>query len=244
MAATKRPVGTLGHGLGMTVSLCAALCCVGCTPRTAPPAAAPGADAGSAAVHQRLAELDQKIAAMEQRQQSKSTGQGAYRSGPLLLVAGQGQESVLERLRRLERELTAAQALSAQQSSELAALRSGVKDANSDRVRLNERVAYLDHTREALDVARSAIRERDGNLETLQAQFAASELQRLRAERDWYQMAGEILRLPPDRVDRIEDLQNRVRGLVRDVQTPAPNEGKASAKPSAKPAATEAHHGH
>jgi hypothetical protein len=77
--------------------------------RRAPPPPAPPVNADQAAITAHLAELEKKIAAMEKR---LGHGHGALKAGPILLVDGGGQESVLERLRRLEREL--AQALEEQ----------------------------------------------------------------------------------------------------------------------------------
>ena len=65
-----------------------------------------------AALQARMGELDRKIAALEGRlsSTSKATGTGAYAQGTTLRVEGDGRESVLERLRRLETELAGAQA--------------------------------------------------------------------------------------------------------------------------------------
>ncbi len=188
-----------------------------------PPVAMPVAD-GSASdsasiLDARLRELDQRIAELEQRT-ARNRATGAFARGTTLLVSGNGHESVLERLRRLEQELAAANAALGDQHRRADSLEQSLAKSQAEGKRQSERADYLDHTREGLTAARATLAERQERIAALEAQLATSELQRLRSERDWYQLAAEVLRLSAERPEGLPDIQARIRERTRDLRTP------------------------
>lgn len=201
-------------------SLLVLIALAGCQPRTAQPPAAPGgAGEGQQEVAARVAELDRKIAAIEGRMAAdQPAGTGAYARGTTLRVEGDGRESVLERLRRLERELAAANATAAAKERTIGDLTRQRDEARATGREAGERADYLSRTRDDLAAAQQTLAERQERIDALSAQVAVGELQRLRAERRWYALAGEVLHLTPDDARDLPEIQGRIRDATRDVR--------------------------
>jgi chromosome segregation ATPase len=182
-------------------------------PDTQPVAAAPSPDQAAIAAH--LAQLEQKIAAMEKR---LGHGHGALKDGPNLLVDGGGQESVLERLRRLERELAQAKAAFAAKSDEADLLRDRLTIANTRGDGLAAQTDSLSRVRDDLITAQQELAERKAAITTLEEQVASVELQRLRIEQRYFTIAASVLRIPPGQSQELIDLQAQVRKQVKEVE--------------------------
>lgn len=182
-------------------------------PTTTTPAAAANPDQAAIAIH--LAELERKISQMEKR---LGHGHGALKGGPTLLVDGGGQESVLERLRRLERELAAAKAAYAAKTDETDLLRDRLTIANTRGDGLAAQADSLSRVRDDLITAQQELAERKAIITTLEEQLAAAELQRLRVEQRYYTIAAGVLRLPPAQSQELIDLQTAVRKQVKEIE--------------------------
>lgn len=182
-------------------------------PATAPPATAMTADQAAIAAH--LASLERKIAAMEKR---LGHGHGALKGGPNLLVDGGGQESVLERLRRLERELAEAKAAYAAKTDEADLLRDRLTIANTRGDGLAAQTDSLSRVRDDLITAQQELAERKAAITTLEEQLAGAELQRLRIEQRYYTIAASVLRIPAGQSQELIDLQAQVRKQVKEVE--------------------------
>jgi chromosome segregation ATPase len=196
----------------------------GCQPRTDDGKTAPAPAGEQAALQARMNELDRKIAALEGKagSASKATGTGAYAHGTTLRVEGDGRESVLERLRRLEHELVGAQATIAAKERQLAEV-SSARDAALDHGRdVGEKVDALTRSRNDLIAAQQTLAERQERIDVLTAQIATSELQRLRAERRWYALAREVLHLTPEDARDLPEMQSRIREATREVREGKP----------------------
>jgi len=189
----------------------------GCATRTS---SAPAATAEDSSLAAKVQDLDAKIARLEGR----LAGTGAYREGTSLRIDG-GRESILDRSRRLERELQASQALLQLRDAAITSLELRLAAAEDTGRSLADENAYLAHLRESLETARQAAAERGRANEHLQAQLTASELARLRAEREHYQLAANLLRLRPNQATDIAELQATVRDQARALGTEA-NHGK------------------
>lgn len=184
--------------------------------RSAPepvPAQQPTPDQAAIAAH--LASLEQKIAAMEKR---LGHGHGALKGGPNLLVDGGGQESVLERLRRLERELAQAKAAYAAKTDETDLLRDRLTIANTRGDGLAAQADSLSRVRDDLITAHQELAERKAAITTLDEQLASVELQRLRIEQRYYTMAASLLRVPAGQSQELIDLQTQVRKQVKEIE--------------------------
>ena len=177
-----------------------------------------------AALQARMGELDRKIAALEGRlsSTSKATGTGAYAQGTTLRVEGDGRESVLERLRRLETELAGAQATITAKERQLAEVSRARDDALSHGREVGEQVDALSRSRNDLLAAQQTLAERQERIDVLNAQIATSELQRLRAERRWYALAREVLHLTPEDARDLPEMQSRIREATREVREGKP----------------------
>ncbi len=195
----------------LALTLCALATLAGCGTRGSSPAAATPEDASLAT---KVLELDAKIARLEGR----LAGTGAYREGTSLRIDG-GRESILDRSRRLERELQAAQALVLLRDGAITELQKRLAAAEDTGRSLADENAYLAHLRESLETARQAAAERGRTNEQLQAQLTASELARLKAEREHYQLAANLLRLRPNQTTDIAELQATVRDQARALST-------------------------
>ncbi len=173
------------------------------------------------ALSAKVAELDAKIARLEGRMEGRTPqilGSGAYAKGTTLRIDGNGSESLLERLRRLEREVAAANATAAAKDQTISNLNHELGLAQSTGTQAREQADYLAHTGESLLAAQQTLGERQERIAALTAQAATSDLQRLRAERRWYALAGEILRLTPEDARDLPEIQNRIREATRDVR--------------------------
>jgi uncharacterized coiled-coil protein SlyX len=173
------------------------------------------------ALSAKVAELDAKIARLEGRLDSRTPqilGSGAYAKGTTLRIDGNGNESLLERLRRLEREVAAANATAAAKDQTISKLNHELGLAQNTGKQAREQADYLAHTGESLLAAQQTLGERQERIAALSAQAAASDLQRLRAERRWYALAGEILRLTPGDARDLPEIQNRIREATREVR--------------------------
>lgn len=165
------------------------------------------------AIQAQIDALDEKIGRIEK---GLGRGSGALRQGSTLRIES-GGETVLERLRRLERELGAANAALAARDArqrELDATLAEMRQANRS---AEERADYLARNQESLVTAQQALGERQEQIGRLQAQLAVSELQRLKAEREWYLLAGALLRISPDRTTELPELQERVREQTKEL---------------------------
>jgi chromosome segregation ATPase len=218
------PRFSLVIALAATAALTAGLCC--CTlrqghssPSSAP--ATPSRDAAPAdAMAQRMRELDDKIARIERSlgKPPALSGTGAYAQGSTVRLAGHGQETLLERVRRLEQELAAAQATITAKQIAIAQMQRERDEARTQGTEARQEADYLARTRDDLTIAQQALRERQERNDALQAQVAIADLQRLRAERSWYALASEVLRLTPDELKDLPDIQTRIRDATREVR--------------------------
>lgn len=222
----------MNHHRLIALALLAALACMpatGCARRPTAVATPEATTAEDIALQSRIADLDRKIGTLEQRLGSGSpSGNGAYARGTTLHVEGDGKESLLEKLRRLERELAAATATAAAKDATIANIAKQRDAAMATSREVGERADYLTHTSESLIAAQQTLSERQERIDALGAQLAAAELQRLRSERRWYQLASEILRLSPDDARDLPGIQSRIRQATREVRE---DTGAAGAKP-------------
>lgn len=174
---------------------------------------------GEAEIQARLVALETKIASLE-TPRPLGPGTGAYAHGSSLRIDGAG-ETVLERLRRLEQELAGANATIAGRERELAAAQEQAKQLAAEGGDAAQRAAGLEHVRTSLVTAQQVLSERQTRIDTLQAQLAASELARLKAERGYLQLAASVLRLQaqPAAVNDLLDLvRAEARGLAQEVK--------------------------
>ena len=170
-------------------------------------------DQATIAAH--LMELERKISTLEKR---LGHGHGALKDGPTLLVDGGGQESVLERLRRLEMELAKAKAAYSAKTSETDLLRDRLTIANTRGDGLAAQSDSLSRVRDDLVTAQQELAERKATIATLDEQLAATELQRLRIEQRYFTVAAGLLRLPTGQSQELIDLQTQVRKQVKEVE--------------------------
>ena len=164
-----------------------------------------------------LARLERRINDLEEKK--ALNGRGAYAGGSGLRVelGGTGDESLLERLRRHERELTALRAEKTERERQQADTAAALASESDRRRQASERAAALGHVQESLVTARQVLTERQTAIDRLKAELAASELARLRAERAHYLLAAAVLRLPAVPGVELSDLQDSVRQEARNV---------------------------
>jgi len=189
------------------------------------PAGAPSPEA--IALEQHLAALEAQIAKMEK---DLGKGRGAYRAGSLLRVEGKGGgEPPLDRLRRLERELADAEAKIVARDSRVTELTRDLQTARDQGKSLGEQAGDLAYARDALITAQQALSESRGTADGLRGQLAASELQRLKAEREHFRFAAKILKLVPGQTAQLLELQDEAREAARAL------DGRSDDRPMQKP---------
>jgi chromosome segregation ATPase len=171
-----------------------------------------------AQVNAHLRDLEDKIARLERQ---TGSGRGAMRYGSSLRVDGGAQETVLERLRRLEGELLAAKTDVAERSKDIDSLRDSLSSAEQTNQSLNERADVLEHAHDSLETAQQELADRQKRMTTLSDQLAASELARLRIERLYYQIAAGVVKLSPGQTQDLVDMQERVRNQVKELNPQA-----------------------
>jgi chromosome segregation ATPase len=179
------------------------------------------------ALEQHLAALEAQISTMEK---SLGKGRGAYRDGSLLRVEGrQGGEPPLDRLRRLERELADAEAKVAARDTRVAELTRELQIARDEGKNLGEQAGDLAYARDALVTAQQALSEARGTADGLRGQLATSELQRLKAEREHFHFAAQVLKLVPGQTAQLQELQDEARETARALS------GRSDDRPVLKP---------
>lgn len=207
-----------------------------CTPSRGPrgmgpsPAAPVSAEAQTLARH--LEALEAQIAKLEK---DLGKGRGAYRDGSLLRIEGRqassgSNEPPLDRLRRLERELAEAESRVAARDARVAELTRELQAARDQGRNLGEQAGDLAYTRDALVTAQQALGEARERAESLHGQLAASELQRLKAEREHFRFAASILKLVPGQTTQLLELQDEAREAARQL------DGQQQPRTPAKPA--------
>jgi chromosome segregation ATPase len=203
--------------------------CADSTPRTDQPTrlkfqqddaeAANAAQAAAVAqVNDHLRQLEDKIVRLERQ---TGSGRGAMRYGSSLRVDGGAQETVLERLRRLENELLTAKSNVAERSKEIESMRDSLSAAAHANQSLTERADVLENAHDSLETAQQELADRQQRMTTLSDQLAASELARLRIERLYYQLAAGVVKLSPGQTQDLIDLQEHVRNQVKDLNPQA-----------------------
>lgn len=187
--------------------------------RPAPaPTPAPGTPVAEGAVQDHLARLEEKIARLEQSSTSaNSTGKGALRAGSSLRVEGTGGETVLERLRRLERERAEQEARLGERERRLSDLERELGTARNHGRTMEEKADYLARVQESLVAAQQTLAERQEEISGLKAGLGASELQRLRGEREYYLLAAAVLRLTAERPAELAEVQERLRDQAKEL---------------------------
>lgn len=194
-------------------ALCAALLLAGCAGGRAQEPTATGSDQ---AMREHLARLDEKIARLEQRS-TGGNGQGAMRQGSSLRIEGTGGETVLERLRRLEGERAELAGRLAGRDGRLAELARELETARSAGRTHEQRADYLARVQDSLVATQQTLAERQEEIAGLRSRLEASELQRLRSEREYYLLAAAVLRLTSERPAELAEVQERLRDQAKDL---------------------------
>lgn len=240
----SRPVAILLASLALIAA-------TGCGPQpmrySAPSAVSPEAQT----LDTHIAALERQIADLER---GLGRGRGAYSQGSLLRVEGREKgEPPLDRLRRLEREIADAQAQVAARDTRITALTRELGSARDQGKALGEQAGDLAYAKDALVTAQQALTEARGDAEGYRAQLAASELQRLKAEREHYRFAAALLRVTPGQTTPLLQLQDEAREAARSLEIRPgshPTEAPRTAEPTHAPTATQtapapaAHGGH
>lgn len=160
-----------------------------------------------------IADLEAQIARLEH---NLGKGRGAYRDGSLLRVEGKEKgEPPLDRLRRLEREIADSQAQLTARDSHIAELTKSLSSVRDQSKSLSEQASDHAYARDALITAQQALSEAHAETEGMRAQLAASELQRLKAEREQYRFAARLLRLAPGQTTQLLEVQDEAREAAR-----------------------------
>ena len=227
-----------------------------------PPAPVPAGSAEDRLVAH-LRDLDAKISRLESRIEPRTlAGRGAFSGGSGLLVGlpsgstGGKDETLLERMRRLEREVGESRALASEREQALAATRSDLERARDQGKLSAEQVDALTHTRDNLITAQQALNERQGAIESLAERLTTTELARLRSEREFYRFAANVLKLTPGQTAELAELQDALRQHLRELMPAkdakpakpaaeyATKPADAPAAPTPAPAPAPAHGGH
>ncbi len=170
-------------------------------------------------IQQHLDDLERKINQLEHQ---LGSGRGALKEGATFSVDSGGQESVLERLRRLQNEITAAKAEIAAKNKLIADLHQDLAGASKRSEGLAERADSLSHVQDSLVTAQQELADRSAKLTVLNEQLAFSELARLRAEKAYYQLASGLIKLAPGQTQELVDLQELVRLHIKELKPADP----------------------
>lgn len=221
------------------ILLATALAAAGCAPAPRSPRNGPGPGTAqmtepasspeAASLERHISTLEQQIAKLEH---DLGKGRGAYRDGSLLRVEGkQGGEPPLDRLRRLERELADAEARIAARDQRVAELTRELGTLRDQGRNLSEQASDLTYSKDALVTAQQALVEARSTADGLKAQLAASELQRLKAEREQYRFSAKLLKLSAGQTAQLLELQDEAREMARGL------DGRSDDRPQLKPIA-------
>ena len=168
-----------------------------------------------AAIADHLLHLEKKISQLEHR---LGHGQGALRAGPNRLVDGGGNESVLERLRRVEGELSDSKMTVSAQHAEIDLLREQASQAVSRGNNLAAQSDSLSHVKDHLITAQQELAARKTTIIALDQQVASIELQRLLIEQQYFTTAAGLLKLVPGQSQELLDLQAQIRRQIKSFQ--------------------------
>ncbi|TVR13897.1 MAG: hypothetical protein EA401_05805 [Planctomycetota bacterium] len=158
-----------------------------------------------------MSDMEQRIKDLEQA--LRAAGRGAYRMGPSLRHdRDQGDSSMLARLHALE--------------TEKSALAEQLDESRDQTRQLRERLASSEERGERLRIQVSMLRDADDQLEAVQQErrevlrelqrtqdlLAATEVERLRVERRFFDLMREVITMRSDDSQRLITLQSRLRG--------------------------------
>jgi chromosome segregation ATPase len=203
---------------------------------------------GDSAVTGHLARLEARIAALEGRS-TDPHARGAYAGGSSLRIDTgiKTDETVLERLRRLEREIGEARSSLATRDRDLAKAADDLAKARNQGAQASDTAAGLAHVEDSLRTAQQVLAERQGHIDGMAGDLAAAELARLKAERSHYQLAAALLRLKTGQTAELQDLQDQIRQQARELvgRLPAAETAAPAAPPiePARPTAPPTAHG-
>ena len=181
--------------------------------------------------------LEAKITALEQENR-RWQGRGAMAAGSGLRVSGSG-ETVLEQLRRTRTELAISRSDTSERERALTALHTDLARASDEGRSAAERADALGHVRDHLITVQQTLNERQRQLDAATTQLADAELGRLKAERAWYQLGAEMLRVQPGQTSEFAEVQERVRLIARELQ---PRAATGGSTPTTTPAPAPAGH--
>jgi predicted ribosome quality control (RQC) complex YloA/Tae2 family protein len=156
----------------------------------------------------------------------EGVGSGAFRDGPTLRLEGSGNETLLEKLRRLENEMAVTRDTLSERDKSIADLEREntlLRERGKD---LIGRLELLEHARVSLEQARQEVADRGKRLDALSAQVMSSERARLLCERAAFDTAAEILALQANDAQKLLDLQSRLRAMIDHQTTTAVTEAR------------------
>jgi chromosome segregation ATPase len=158
-----------------------------------------------------VAELQRRIALLERRLAARGTG--AYRNGPALALGGAGSsdESLLDRLHRLEGDLSSSSGNLEQQRRQIENLRQQLLATKTLGGNLEQQLAVLGEVEDRNQILVQELRATRERLAALERSSAGSELSRLRTEKAYYELAAQVIVLQRGDPNALRQLQERLR---------------------------------
>jgi len=154
------------------------------------------------------------VATLASLSAADGVGHGAFHDGPTLRPDGSSNETLLEKLRRLDHDVMRKSDSLSERDKTIATLEREntlLRERGQD---LAGRLEILEHARVSLEHARQEVADRGKRLDSLTAQLMSSERARLVSERAAFDTAAEILALQPNDAQKLLDLQSRLRAMI------------------------------
>lgn len=173
-------------------------------------------------------------------------GSGAYRDGSTLTLANNPRVTLLQQVHDMGKRLGDLETDLTKERDALALARRRMVSSEKERGDLSDRLAVLASAEGRLETAVQELARCERELNSLRVRLETTEVERLRAEKASLNLIAEIMGIPLDQVQRLNELQQRLKIQVEQMRgaSDAGGQMKIPAVPTPSPSAPAHGGGH
>lgn len=145
-------------------------------------------------------------------------GSGAYRDGSTLTLANNPRVTLLQQVHDMGKRLGDLENDLIKERDALALARRRMNSGDKERGDLSDRLAVLASAEARLETAVQELARSERELNGLRVRLETTEVERLRAEKTYINLITEIMAIPLDQVQRLNELQQRLKIQVEQMR--------------------------
>jgi chromosome segregation ATPase len=145
-------------------------------------------------------------------------GSGAYRDGSTLTLASNPRVTLLQQIHDMGKRLGDLENDLTKERDALALARRRMSSSDKERGDLSDRLAVLASAEARLETAVQELGRSERELNQLRVRLETTEVERLRAEKTYINLITEIMAIPLDQVQRLNELQQRLKIQVEQMR--------------------------